>query len=130
MSWPFDKRVEPTHAWGVIGAGLAVDAAIVGALASLNASKPDFKWYWPTNGMIAGAVLVVIGLALLFIPVRRSPTVVPVTPSPPVHPPTKIFTGTLEEAEKANERTAEAVKNYMAEGIPPPSPGPSDVPHG
>ena len=116
MGWPYETRAEAAHAWGAIAAVLFVDGAIVAALVALNASDQDFRWWWPTNWMIVGVVIVVIGLALLIVPVRRSPHKKPLPPDGPVEP---VFKGSSKEAKQADELTAEAVRKHIAEGNPP-----------
>src|SRR6058998_2392170 len=72
VRWPFDKRVEPTHAWGVVAVGTAGLISIPTALVALHANEPAFHWWWPTNWMIVPAVIFLGGIALLVVPVRRS----------------------------------------------------------
>jgi hypothetical protein len=58
------------HAWGAIGAGIA----IAGAFYSARALNPQTakSWLWPTNVMIIPVIVTGVGLILLFLPVRRS----------------------------------------------------------
>lgn len=70
LKWP-NKRVDSGQAWGVISAGLVIAAAIVGALAPSRISKPNYAWAWPTNYMAIPAAIVLVGLVLLVVPVRR-----------------------------------------------------------
>ena len=71
MRWPFNKRADPTHAWGTIGAAIASAAIVVTALATLH-PNPHFRWWWPTNWMAIPAAILVLGLILLVVPIRRS----------------------------------------------------------
>ena len=70
MRWPYDKRVDPIHAWGAIAAGIA----IAGAFYAARALNPHIakSWLWPTNWMIIPVIVTGVGLILLFLPVRRS----------------------------------------------------------
>lgn len=70
MRWPYDKRVDPIHAWGAIAAGIAIAGAFYAARA-LNPHTAK-SWLWPTNWMIIPVIVTGIGLILLFLPVRRS----------------------------------------------------------
>jgi hypothetical protein len=77
MEWPYDRRIEPTHAWGVIAVGTAAIIGIPAVLATLHATDSHFGWWWPTDWMIVPVAILVIGLILLAVPLRRS-----VPPSP------------------------------------------------
>src|ERR1700722_18567672 len=68
VRWPYDRRVESVHAWGVLGLGVAVLVAVPGVYATQHAG--GFRWWWPTDWMAFPLVLCVVGLALLFIPLR------------------------------------------------------------
>jgi NACHT domain len=70
VQWPYDKRVDPIHAWGAITAGIA----ITGALYAARALNPHTarSWGWPTNWMIIPVIVTGVGLILLFLPVRQS----------------------------------------------------------
>jgi hypothetical protein len=57
MRWPYNARVDSAIAWGVLGSGIAIGSAIVGALAGLHGNERHFRWWWPTNWMIVPAVL-------------------------------------------------------------------------
>ena len=70
MGWPYDKRVDPIHAWGAIAAGIAIAGAFYAARA-LNPHTAK-SWLWPTNWMIVPVIVTVVGLILLFLPIRRS----------------------------------------------------------
>ena len=70
MRWPYDKRVDPIHAWGAIAAGIAIAGAFYAARA-LNPHTAK-SWLWPTNWMIIPVIVTGVGLILLFLPVRRS----------------------------------------------------------
>ena len=70
MRWPYDKRVDPIHAWGAIAAGIAIAGAIYAARA-LNPHTAK-SYLWPTNWMIIPVIVTGVGLILLFLPVRRS----------------------------------------------------------
>lgn len=72
MKWPYERRVDPAHAWGVIAVGTAGLVTIPTVLATLHATDSHFQWWWPTNWMIAPAVIFLMGMALVALPVRRS----------------------------------------------------------
>jgi hypothetical protein len=71
MRWPYNARVDSALAWGVLGSGIAIYGAAVGALTSLHANERNFHWWWPTNLMLVPAVLVLIGLIMVVVPLRR-----------------------------------------------------------
>jgi NACHT domain-containing protein len=49
-------------------------AGVIGTdLATLHANETNFRWWWPTGWMVAPAAIFVVGLLLLFVPLRRSP---------------------------------------------------------
>lgn len=84
MRWPFDKRLDAAHAWGIFGGGLAVLLALP-ALLAIEHTKGPFLVWWPTDWMAAPLGVCVAGLVLLFLPVRRSVAVPgpdPVVPIP------------------------------------------------
>ena len=88
VRWPYDKRVDAAHAWGTVASGLAVVGVIVTVLATLDGSHPHFRWWWPTSWMIAPVGIVVFGLIMVMVPLRRhegeGATAPPVTAPPPV----------------------------------------------
>jgi hypothetical protein len=67
----------------VITVGAGALFAIPAVLASLNTSNHHYHWAWPTNWMSFPAAVLVIGLGLLVVPVRR---VTPPEPLPPIDP--------------------------------------------
>jgi hypothetical protein len=71
MRWPYDERVDSAFAWGVLGSGIGVGGAIVGALTGLHGNDRHFHWWWPTNWMALPAALVLIGLIMVVVPLRR-----------------------------------------------------------
>lgn len=71
MGWPYNARVDSAFAWGVLGSGIAIGGAIVGALTGLHGNDQGFHWWWPTNWMIFPVALVVIGLVMVVVPFRR-----------------------------------------------------------
>lgn len=71
MRWPYNARVDTAHAWGAVGSGIAISGVVVGALAVLHASDPHFRWWWPTNWMIIPVVIVLVGLIMVVVPLRR-----------------------------------------------------------
>jgi hypothetical protein len=73
VRWPFDRRVEATHAWGVIAVGTAVLTGIPAVLATLYAADTQFRWWWPTNWMAVPSVIFFAGCLLVAVPIRRSP---------------------------------------------------------
>ena len=72
MRWPYDKRAEATHAWGALAVGTAMLIGIPTVLATIHATEPHFRWWWPTTWMMLPLVIIAIGLVLLLVPVRRS----------------------------------------------------------
>lgn len=71
LKWPCNKRVDPAQALAFAGLGAVFLVAVAGILATLDASKPHYRWAWPTNWMAVPAAVVVIGLGLLVVPVKR-----------------------------------------------------------
>lgn len=71
MRWPYNARVDTVHAWGTVGAGIAILVGIAGSLASAHGSEPHFRWWWPTNWMIVPVVVIIIGLVMVVAPLRR-----------------------------------------------------------
>ncbi len=104
--------------------GAAVGGVIVTALVTLNLSNRQFGWYWLTHWMIVGALLVVIGLALLIVTALR------IEKAAPVSHYRRTFNGIPDEAAKAGERAAEALSKHMTKGILSASGGPSDASRG
>jgi hypothetical protein len=72
VKWPYDRRAESAHAWGTIGAGLALLVGILAVQASLHSTDQNFRWWWPTNWMIVPMAILAIGVVLLALPLRRS----------------------------------------------------------
>jgi|SRR5580700_1518656 hypothetical protein len=71
MRWPYNTRVDTVHAWGTVAAGIAIVGIIVGALATTHGNDPHFRWWWPTNWVIVPVGIVVIGLIMVVMPLRR-----------------------------------------------------------
>lgn len=80
MRWPYDERVEAAHAWGTLAVGSAAIVGIPTVLAAVHASDLHFSWWWPTNWMAVPLIILVIGLALLVIPLKRSQSLASVEP--------------------------------------------------
>lgn len=74
MGWPYNKRVEPVHAWGALTIGAAGIVGIPTILVTLHGTGDHFRWWWPTNWMIVPIAIFLVGLALLAVPLRRSGT--------------------------------------------------------
>jgi len=72
MHWPFSRRADPVHAWGTITVAIGVAGVIAAELATLHANQPHFRWWWPTNWLVIPVVILLVGILLLVIPVRRS----------------------------------------------------------
>jgi hypothetical protein len=83
MKWPYNKPVDKATASAVITVGAGALFAIPAVLASLNTSNHHYHWAWPTNWMAVPAAVLVIGLGLLVVPVRRA---TPPEPLPPIDP--------------------------------------------
>lgn len=62
--------MEPAHAWGVLGLGIAVLLAVPPIYASQHSGS--FRWWWPTDWMALPLVLCAVGITLLLVPLRRS----------------------------------------------------------
>jgi hypothetical protein len=71
MRWPYNARIDKAHAWGTVGSGITIAAAVAGALASLHTNDPHFRWWWPTSWMIVPVGIVLIGLIMVLVPLRR-----------------------------------------------------------
>lgn len=71
MRWPYSTRVDTVHAWGTVAAGIAIVGIIVGALAATHGNDPHFHWWWPTNWLIIPVGIVVIGMIMVVVPLRR-----------------------------------------------------------
>lgn len=91
MRWPFDRRAAPTHAWGLVAMGTAGLVAIPAVLATLHANDAQFRWWWPTDWMIIPFGILLLGLALLVVPVQRS-----------LHP--RVASAELPQAARSSER--------------------------
>lgn len=66
------KRLDPLHAWGVVALGTAGLVAIPMIFTALHGTDPHFGWWWPSNWMIIPAVILLFGLVLAVVPIRRS----------------------------------------------------------
>lgn len=120
MRWPFEKRVEPTHAWGALSLGAVGLIGIPTVLATLHATESSFRWWWPTNWMIVPLVIFVVGLALLFLPVRRSQLAEPIPsrplaarPAPATIAPAKM---SRMSAPQGSAATLETLRDLIMEG--------------
>lgn len=85
VRWPYDERVDSVHGWGTVAAGVAIAGIIMTVLVTLNGSHPHFLWWWPTNWMILPIAVVILGLIMLIVPLRRhgdEGTNVPPGPAP------------------------------------------------
>jgi len=71
VKWPYKRRIDPAHAWGVVAVGSAGLVAIPAILATLHATDSQFRWWWPTNWMAIPAAIFLIGVALAALPIRR-----------------------------------------------------------
>ncbi len=83
MRWPFDRRVDPLHAWGALALAVAIAGVIATELATLHASEANFRWWWPTVWMAVPTAVFIVGLILLFVPIRRLSTAPPDSLSAP-----------------------------------------------
>jgi sugar phosphate permease len=71
MRWPYNARINSAHSWGMVASGIAIGGVIVTALTSLHGTDPHFRWWWPTAWMIAPVVIVLVGLVMVLVPLRR-----------------------------------------------------------
>jgi len=71
VKWPYNRRIDPAHAWGVVAIGTAGLMAIPAILATLHATDSRFRWWWPTNWMAVPAAIFLLGVGLAALPVRR-----------------------------------------------------------
>jgi hypothetical protein len=71
VKWPYTRRIDPAHAWGVVAVGTALLVAIPTILATLHASDSQFLWWWPTDWMVVPLAIFLAGAGLLVVPVRR-----------------------------------------------------------
>lgn len=117
--WPYDRRVDVAHAWGVVAVGTVGIATIAGVLATLHATDSHFRWWWPTNWMIVPVAIFLVGLVLAVLPVRRSEdeahegTLTPVVAhaEPSASPPAPA---NIEEAIELGKRCAKVSKAIYA----------------
>jgi hypothetical protein len=72
VKWPYSRRIDPAHAWGVVAVGTALLIAIPTILATLHASDSQFLWWWPTDWMVVPLAIFLAGAGLLVVPVRRA----------------------------------------------------------
>lgn len=72
MTWPYDKRADPIHAWGTIAAGIAAGGIVIGAEVALHPGQANLHWWWPSDWLTVPAAIVLAGLVLVVLPVRRS----------------------------------------------------------
>lgn len=89
MRWPFRRRLESAHGWGFVALGAAFLIGIAQELEGLNGTHAGFRWWWPTNWMAIPAAILVIGLALVVLPLRREralPSAAPQAALPAVNP--------------------------------------------
>ncbi len=82
MKWPFSRRIESAHAWGVVAVGTAGLIAIPTILASLHATDPHFRWWWPTGWMAVPLAIFVIGAVLAALPLLRGEQTALAVPAP------------------------------------------------
>ena len=71
VKWPYKRRVDAAHAWGVVAVGTAGLVAIPTILATLHATDSHFRWWWPTTWMVLPAAIFLVGLGLTVLPVMR-----------------------------------------------------------
>ena len=107
MRWPYDKRAESAHAWGALGLGAAGAVGISTVLATLHATDPRFRWWWPTDWMALPVCFFLVGIVLLLVPLRQSrpknfaPAAQDSTPKPqPLRIATERTTGTTGEEDQ------------------------------
>jgi hypothetical protein len=71
VRWPFDKRVDPALAWGVLGVGATFLVGLPALLAIRHSSGP-FRAWWPTDWMMLPYMACAVGVVLILVPLRRS----------------------------------------------------------
>lgn len=71
VRWPFNRRIDPIHGWGLVALGAAVLIGLAQDLTGVYSGHAHFRWWWPTNWMVLPLAILVIGAILLVIPVRR-----------------------------------------------------------
>jgi hypothetical protein len=70
MRWPWNARVDVTHSWGTVAAGIAIYGIMVGAMVALHASNQRYRWWWPNYWLLIPVVITFIGAFLVVVPVR------------------------------------------------------------
>jgi MFS family permease len=129
MRWPYNARVDSALAWGVLGSGIAIGGAIVGALTGLHGNERHFHWWWPTNWMIVPAVLVLIGLIMVVMPLHRHDDQRKESPQKPPESPQIPQTIRQDIIAEAPGSTAQgAVHGNVINYATPPGDGPTDPP--
>lgn len=77
------RKVESSHAWGVVALGLGLFAGVPAVEATVRNPGDPLHW-WFAPGLVLSALLIVGGVVLLFVPVR--PAAAPPSPVPPPEP--------------------------------------------
>jgi hypothetical protein len=120
VKWPYQRRVDAAHAWGMAAVGTAGLVAIPTILATLHATDDHFRWWWPTNWMIVPAAIFLVGLALTVLPVMR-----PVNASTEI---TNSFRATVAEGNSNHISRDDNVNGEPLRAVRPrrplPKPGP------
>lgn len=81
MKWPYTRRVEATHAWGVVGFGGLGMATIATLVDTVYATSPHLRWWWPNGWIAVPAAITMLGFALVVVPVLRPKSDPEITPA-------------------------------------------------
>jgi hypothetical protein len=119
MRWPYDARLEPTHAWGAIGVGVAGLIGIPTVLVATHIPGHMYRWWWPTDWMLVPAFLALIGVFILAVPLRsKSADVVQQADhAEPISPRIIGIAKTHNVSGEVTGVSAEIVKNGYVHGV-------------
>ena len=72
MKWPYTRRIDATPAWSLVALGGAGILGLPAILVGVHGQEPHFRWWWPTNFMIIPVMVLLSGVFLVLVPVRRA----------------------------------------------------------